>query len=299
MELDQKESDSKHIDDPLISFRARLTNPNILACGLRGIANGKRDQHVQVEILPEEGVRFLTTDPTKALQGCASVSERHFEEWQVLDESGDLSFRVNLAILLDCLTMLGVGSNAAAGLLLEYRPEAGSLSLQLMEAGAVTECLIRTLCDAADDEQALDFAGAFRAADSMNKAIVPSEQLKDAFAELAELQGASHVSLSMNPAAPYLRLSTEGETGICFIDFGSEFFSLFDAPASLTFSYRLNLLQRASKPLGEAEKTFMRVNSDGILSFQHLIRQGDGQKTYVDFYVLACEEGVLGDVEDD
>jgi hypothetical protein len=29
-------------------------NPNILACGLRGISNGKKDQHVQVEIVAEE-----------------------------------------------------------------------------------------------------------------------------------------------------------------------------------------------------------------------------------------------------
>lgn len=55
----------------------------------------------------------------------------------------------------------------------------------------------------------------------------------------------------------------------------------------MSFRYRLNLLQRASKPLGEAEKTYVRINDRGFLSFQHLIRQTDAQSTFVEFFIMA------------
>jgi len=289
--MDQNSDD----EERTLVFRARLTNPNILACGLRGIANGKRDQLVQVSIVPDDGIHFLTTDSTKALQGCASISDRHFEEWMVADAESEISFRVNLAILLDCLTMLGTGGTAAnAGLLLEYAEGSAALSLQLIEVGATTECLIRIISEDYDDDEPLDFAKAFRAASSINKAIVLSDQLRDAFVELSDVQGAGAVRITVGPTAPMLRLSTDGDAGVCYIDFGSEFFSSFEATSALDFSYRLNLLQRASKPLTEAEKTFLRLNSDGILSFQHLIRQTEGQRTYVEFYVVSTDESAAG-----
>jgi len=163
--------------------------------------------------------------------------------------------------------------------------------LQLVENGALTECKIRTLIDDGEDLQMLDFAGAFLDATSVNKAVLASEPLRDAFNELSELPGVSIISITMEKEPlPLLRLSAEGEAGLCFIDFGREAFTLFDVSSPLTFSYRLNLLQRSLKPLSEADKTFMRMNSEGMLSFQHLIRQPDNQKTYVDFYVLPCEE---------
>lgn len=285
------------------SFRARLINPNIIACGLRGISNGKRDQYVQVEVVAEEGIRFRSTDPTKSLQACALVSERFFEEWQMDDM--EVSFRVNLPVLLDCLTMLGSGEQAqkSSPLLLEFRKSTACLSVQLVEVGAVTECMIRTIAydewDAGGDEMP-DFDDAFRQADSINKAIVMSDLFRDAFQELNELYGAQSVTITMDPSS--LRLSARSESGICFIDFGKEFFSLFECNAALEFTYRLALLQRASKPLGEAEKTFMRINSEGMLSFQHLLKQsGGGEKTYVDVFVLADyeedgEDGEGGDV---
>ncbi|KAH9259973.1 hypothetical protein BASA81_001733 [Batrachochytrium salamandrivorans] len=297
-EYEYEEGGARGADEERPSFRARLINPNIIACGLRGISNGKRDQYVQVEVVAEEGIRFLSTDPTKSLQACASISERFFEEWQMDDM--EVSFRVNLPVLLDCLTMLGSGEQAqkASPLLLEFRKPTACLSMQLVEVGAVTECMIRTIAyDEWDGgDEIFDFAGAFRQADSVNKAIVASDLFRDAFQELSELYGAQSVTVTMDPSS--LRLSARSETGVCYIDFGKAFFSLFECNASLEFTYRLALLQRASKPLGEAEKTFMRVNSEGILSFQHLLKQsGGGEKTYVDVFVLAdFEEGEEGSV---
>jgi len=48
------------------------------------------------------------------------------------------------------------------------------------------------------------------------------------------------------------------------------------------------LLMLAAKPLADAEKTFLRMNSEGMLSIQHLIRQ-DNYKIYVDFFLLAAD----------
>jgi hypothetical protein len=289
--MDENMMDRANGGEDNLDFKARLNNPNIVTCGLRGIANGKREQHVQVEVIPQDGIRFITTDPTKSLQGCASMNEKLFEEWYIRDEQQPVCFRVNLAILLDCLTMGTGTSSASTGLLMEYRASVGALTLQLIETESITECVIRTLADDTEEEQALDFATAFRASDINSKAIVHSEQFRDAFMELAELPGASIVAVSMNSVHPMLRMSAEGDSGSCFIDFGSDSFSLFQCTNPLLFTYKLSLLERASKPLAEAEKTFMRINGDGILSLQNLIKQPQGEKTYVDFFVLACEDG--------
>jgi hypothetical protein len=280
-------------------FRARLTNPNIITAGLRGVANGKREQHVQVEVTPNESIRFIATDPTKALQACASIKDKLFEEWYIKDEETVIAFRVNVAILLDCLTMGTGTSSASTGLLLEYKAAAGTLTLQLMEPDSTTECVIRTLADDIDDEGVPDFASAFRASSTINKAIILSAPLRDAFSDLAELPGASQMTVAMNPTEPELRLSAEGEHGVYFVDFKRSSFDLFEVKSPVLFAYKLSLMERALKPLADSEKTFIRVNGDGILSLQHLIRQAEGQKTYVDFYVLANEDGNLAGEPDE
>jgi hypothetical protein len=86
-------------------FRGECASASLVATGLRGIFSGKRDQHVQMDILPDEGLRFTTTDASKSLQGCALVSNALFDVFEVDDESSDVMFRVNLAVLLDCLSM--------------------------------------------------------------------------------------------------------------------------------------------------------------------------------------------------
>jgi cell cycle checkpoint protein len=164
-----------------------------------------------------------------------------------------------------------------------------ALALQLNEGDVLTECRIKTMSDGDDDS--LDFSGAFRSAEHVNKLILHSDRLRDAFLELSDLPGASNIKILVSPSAPYFRLSACGQFGVCEVDFaqGADSFSHFECPVQLCYEYRLTLLHQAAKPLADAEKTFLRMNSEGMLSIQHLIRQADGQKTYVDFFLLAAD----------
>jgi len=136
------------------------------------------------------------------------------------------------------------------------------------------------------DDDSFDFTSAFRACEHVNKGIVQSERLRDAFLEVDDIAGASTVRISMGPSAPFFRLSCLGQASSCDVDFADSTFILYQCESEMSFEYRLPLLRLAVKPLADAEKTFIKINSQGMLSIQHLIRI-DAQKTCV----CACPGG--------
>lgn len=80
---------------------------------------------------------------------------------------------------------------------------------RLEEAGVLTDCSIQTL----EADETLDFD--FTSANVVNKLIMQSECLKEAFAELDMSSDVLEIQLSPQP--PYFRLSTFGDAGTTLV----------------------------------------------------------------------------------
>jgi hypothetical protein len=53
----------------------------------------------------------------------------------------------------------------------------------------------------------------------VNRVIIQSQHLREAFSELSDLPGAANVSITMAPAEPYFQLSAAGSVGTCTVSF--------------------------------------------------------------------------------
>mmetsp|Transcript_8027 Transcript_8027/g.9180 ORF Transcript_8027/g.9180 Transcript_8027/m.9180 type:complete len:345 (-) Transcript_8027:885-1919(-) len=282
-------------------FRAEVSSAQLFVFTLKGISTGKKDQHAYCEI-SEIGMKFTTTDSSLAAQGSALIKESVYDVWKI-NSSSPVCFRINLAVLLQCLGSLSPANLQLTHLKMAFFEEEECFSLQLAEGRLLTECKIKTMIETADsgidrdsqgqaddiEKDMVDFAAAFSSVEVVNKGIVKSDQLRDAFSELSELPGAATVSVLMSPEAPFFRLRTQGQTASCEIDFpkGDETFTQLLCQKTMLCEYRLSLLQQAGKALSVSDKTFVRMNAEGTLSVQHMITHQDGQKTYVDYFILA------------
>ena len=196
-------------------------------------------------------------------------------------------FKVNLSTFLDCLHVYGSGNLHVTTLDISYSPESGLLRLMLTEAGILTECELTTI----DAGEELDFPAVFRQYPIVNRAVIQSDHLKEAFLEFNDLQGAATVSVLMTPSAPYFRLSAAGSMGSCTVDFpkGSESFVSFHCDATQECDYHLSLVQLAVRPLSNSQQTFIRINDQGMLCLNHKIVNNEGNACFVSFIIMPDE----------
>jgi len=141
---------------------------------------------------------------------------------------------------------------------------------------------------AASGSDAINFRAAFRNAQVVNKCIVKSSKLKDPFAELSDLAGASTISILLSNEYPFFRISANGQLAKFTVVFpqGDEAFAKLSCTQEKECNYRLSLVALATKALSFADKTFIQMNAVGTLYLQHLLTQKDGSRTHVDFYIL-------------
>jgi len=290
----QSQSQSQRIDEEPV-FRAEISSAATLVGTLRGIlAKGgdsvsatHADGYSTVVTADSRGLKFTYTDASKSMQACASIQEDLFDVWSLSPHADQVRFRLRLSLLLQCLSCFGQNALEKTNLKMAYYPNEECFSFQLLESDVVTECKITTLDDD-DADPTEDFLGYFEASEFQNRIIIASDRLRDAFHEIAELPGASTAHVLMSPARPFFRVSTMGEHGSCQIDFPdcSETFTQFRCESTVQCSYRMSFIQHACRALQFSHRTFIRMNSDGLLSMQHMVKFGDS-KTYVDFYIVS------------
>lgn len=150
--------------------------------------------------------------------------------------------------------------------------------------GVTTSCALKTL----EAERLTDFK--FRSVSILNKIIMESDFLKDAFSELD--WSSPLITFFVSAEAPHFRLSTSGPSGSCQVDYpkDSEVFELFECETTSSFSYKLQLLQPAVKALAQSHKTQLRINESGVLSIQHMIKDEEKNFSFVDFLIAPCED---------
>lgn len=170
------------------------------------------------------------------------------------------------------------------------------LSLLLEEHGVLTECQLRTLVEDDDAMELGPFESAFEEAPVLGKIIMKSDALRDAFTELSDLPKAACVRLSMTPQAATsedccFQLSAQAEAAVCTIDFGACSSALVEVACdrSMHATYHLAVLSHALRAVNSAAETFIRINSNGMLSVQHMLESPSGVKGFVDA-LLSAEE---------
>ncbi|XP_009316735.1 PREDICTED: cell cycle checkpoint protein RAD1 [Pygoscelis adeliae] len=207
-----------------------------------------------------------------------------FQEFAVQEES--VTFRINLSVLLDCLTIFGTSSlpGTSTALRMCYRGYGYPLMLFLEEGGVVTVCKINTQ----EPDELLDFD--FCSTKVVNKIILQSEGLREAFAELD--MTSEVLQITMSPDKPYFRLSTFGNAGSAHLDYpkDSDLMEAFHCNQTQTNRYKISLLKPSTKALALSCKVSIRTDAQGFLSLQYMIRNEDGQICFVEYYCCPDED---------
>ncbi|XP_052599091.1 cell cycle checkpoint protein RAD1 isoform X2 [Peromyscus californicus insignis] len=153
----------------------------------------------------------VTVENAKCVQANAFIQAEVFQEFIIQEES--VTFRINLTILLDCLSIFGSSPTPGTltALRMCYQGYGHPLMLFLEEGGVVTVCKINTQ----EPEETLDFD--FCSTNVMNKIILQSEGLREAFSELDMTSDVLQITVS--PDKPHFRLSTFGNAGSSHLDY--------------------------------------------------------------------------------
>ncbi|XP_044148675.1 cell cycle checkpoint protein RAD1 [Bufo gargarizans] len=226
----------------------------------------------------------VTVENAKCLQANAFIQAGIFQEFNVREDS--VVFRINLTVLLDCLTIFGASAVPATctALKMGYQGYGHPLTLFLEEGGVVTVCKIHTQ----EPEETLDFD--FCSTNVLNKIILQSEGLREAFSELD--MTSDFLQITMSPEKPYLRLSTFGNAGSAHLDYpkDSDLIEAFHCTQTQTNRYKISLLKPSTKALALSCKVSIRTDNRGFLSLQYMVRNEDGQICFVEYYCCPDED---------
>lgn len=271
----QKDQDSQFI------LVAKIDNARNVSTILKAIHS--KDREIATVFASDNGLK-VTVETAKCIQANAFLQSEIFQEYQLLENN--ISFQINLTILLECLSIFGSNTAGAAAPALKmcYGGYGTPLMLLLEELGVVTDCSIKTL----EPDETLDFN--FCSANVVNKIIMKSECLTDAFQELD--MTSEVLEILMSPDKPYLRLSTFGHCGTTFSDFPkeSDMVESFQCTTTQTNRYKLSLIKPSVKALAVSSKVSMRTDHRGFLSLQYMIRNEEGQVCFVEYYCAPDEE---------
>jgi len=284
------ESGSGHALDAQYAFVARIENVKLLAQLLRAI----EFRETSTWFISSNGIK-VTVEDAKCVQTNAFIKTEIFQEFDLrpgrgdVPGSDDLSFCVNLNIVLECLNMfggVGAGSDglaSAPSLKLCYSGYGHPLILYLEEHGVVTDCQINTR----EAEECLDFN--FANANVISKIIMKSEHLKEVFSELDS--NSDLVEFVASPSPPQFTISTKGSCGDCSVEIpdNSDIVETFSSSAISSARYKLASLKHGIKPLSLSEKVSVRMDSRDFLCLQYMVRTDDGP-AFLEFYCAPEEE---------
>lgn len=276
--------------DDQYAFVARIDNVKLLAQLLRAIEFRTRSTW----FISSNGIK-VTVEDAKCVQTNAFIKGEIFQEYNLRagrgdnDGCDDLSFCVNLNVILECLNMFGGvgagndGISSQPTLKICYAGYGNPLILYLEEHGVITDCQINTR----EADECLDFN--FANADIVSKIIMKSEHLKEVF---SELDGTSDlVEFCVSPSAPHFKIATIGSGGDCSVEIpnNSDLVETFSCQAISLARYKLESLKHGIKPISLSEKVSIRMDSRDFLCLQYMVRTDEGP-AFLEFYCAPEEE---------
>lgn len=278
--------------DQQYALVARLENIKIFAQLLRSI----HFRETATWFLSGNGIK-VTVEDAKCVQANAFIKAEIFQEFILRppvssseEEEEDLSFSINLGVVLECLNMfggVGVGGDGGGGaspsLKICYVGYGHPLVLLLEDQGVVTDCQVRTK----EAEECLDFN--FTNSKIVSKIIVNSDYLKDVFSELDSTS--EYIEFLISPSTPRFQLRTSGPAGDCTVTVpsNSNMIELFKSESTSTARYRLAMMKNGLKPLPLSEKVSVRMDERDFLCLQYMVRTDDGP-AFLEFYSAPEEE---------
>ncbi|EGD73030.1 hypothetical protein PTSG_04741 [Salpingoeca rosetta] len=256
-------------------LQARLEDAKLMTKLLKAIAF----THEATCTILGAGIKFAC-EQAKTVQARAFLHKDLFSDYRFTPEEEDMDvaeFKVNLSVLLECLSIFGQGDGVA--LRLSYAGYGSCLNLLLEEHGVVTDCSIRT--QEADEFASIDM----RTAAIPTNVIMKSDWLAEVFSELDTTS--TVIEFYVAPTAPHFRLSTFGTAGTSQIDCPktSDKVESFQCDKPLKFNYKLKLLKPSEKALALASQVSVRINEEGILSMQFLV-ETDVQSVFIEYLCL-------------
>lgn len=135
-------------------------------------------------VVGDRGMTFSVEDKAHNLQASATLNQEDFDEFALVGQ--DLHLRLSLPMLFDCVRIFGAANLALTSLSMTFEDNSDKFKLLLEEDGVVVEC---ELTVHEGEDSSLDFSSLFADAPVTNKAIIKSECLRSAFAELTETPG--------------------------------------------------------------------------------------------------------------
>lgn len=107
-----------------------MENVKLLVALLSCLAQGKKDQRVRCDV-DERGLLFTAHSKGKSLQIKTSIGTELFESFELVgdgdddddEEDSQLSFALDVSMLVECLSIFGPSALATTSLRLTYKPE--------------------------------------------------------------------------------------------------------------------------------------------------------------------------------
>lgn len=278
MAIDDEQSgaDSDYI------FVAKLHNAKNLSSMLKAV----HFKDVATIFISSNGLK-VTVEEGKYVQASAFIQSSIFQEYEFTEDSA--TFQINLSVLLECLHIFSNSTSKECGsytaLKICYAGHGTPLKLLLAEDdGVVTDCSINTV----EPEELANFS--FSSADVVNKIIMKSLALRDAFQELD--MTSEFIQILMSPDTPYFRISTFGNTGSAHIDYpsDSDMVETFECTKVQSNRYKTSLMKPSTKSLVLSSKVSIRMDDKGFLSLQYMILNEDGQICFVEYLCSPNED---------
>lgn len=189
---------------------ARLENVRLLSDALSCIySSAHKSQDVLLSVPPKGGLKFAV-EQAGCLHASVLLPLTSFAQFSCSDSTSRV--RLNLSLLLDCINIFsGNSDRGPVPVHVSYDGNGHPLVLlfQEQEQEAVTTCRLNTIDNEYAAEMDTDFM--FRREDVKNMALMESEPLRDAIAEL-DYAGATTAELRLAPTVPRFRFQSPAMT---------------------------------------------------------------------------------------
>jgi len=269
--------------DQQYAFVARLENVKILSQLLKVI--NFREQSTW--FISHNGIK-VTVEDAKCVQSNAFIKADIFTEFDLKEGRGDevgsddLSFSINLNVVLECLNMFGGDAGASPCLKMCYGGYGHPFVLLLEDQGVINDSQIRTK----EAEECLDFN--FAHAQIVSKIIMNSDYFKEVFSELDT--SSDYIEFIISPNGQF-QIKTCGPAGDCNVSVPStsDMVENFTSSSVSSAKYKLSLMKNGIKPLSLSEKVSVRMDDRDFLCLQYMVRTENGP-AFLEFYCAPEED---------
>ncbi|XP_018348447.1 PREDICTED: cell cycle checkpoint protein RAD1-like [Trachymyrmex septentrionalis] len=262
-----------NIEDYVLLAKVGLKNLEIIIELLKAI----NFKEIATCLGSENGLK-ITVEDAKCIQASAYIPSTVFDEFELKE---DVTFSLNLNILVDCLCMFWPTSQEdSVTMQIFYKGTGYPLTIIIEENGIITDCSLKTL----EVKELLDFH--LDTENVVNKVVLQTKLLKSIMAELDPTSRL--LELHLSPEEPFFRISLQGIGSVCDIDLphdDDDLIDTFQCTKTVTSTFKLEHIILAMKALSCANKISLRTNDAGLLCFQYMIKTEDGNTCYMEYYI--------------